>query len=144
MSCLVKSPKIGSNIYSDVTRCVLYFTSQLLRQTSLLNTSIQEHSSTLQIRSNSSNQNLITIMPFIIPKSTTKDNSSTISSPNQHVYIPNLMGLQMLQIARCEQKEEEEIMEYDSPNITPLNTPASSAPSSPRSSISYNIPDDAF
>jgi hypothetical protein len=65
-----------------------------------------------------------------------------MSSPIQHVYIPNLMGLQILQIAQYE--EEEEIMEYDSASSTPIHTPASSAPSSPRSSVSYNIPDDAF
>jgi hypothetical protein len=72
----------------------------------------------------------------------TKDTKAAMSPPTQHVYIPNLMGLQVLQIAQYDW--EEEIMEYDSTSSTPMNTPASSAPSSPRSSVSYNIPDDAF
>lgn len=81
-------------------------------------------------------------------------NTTKMSPPSQqphHIYIPNLQGLQILQITpytdtEDDQEEEQEETSYTSNNTTPTNTPLSSAPSSPRTSVSYsfNIPDDAF
>ncbi|RDI84015.1 hypothetical protein Vi05172_g6002 [Venturia inaequalis] len=53
----------------------------------------------------------------------------------QHIYIPNLQGLQILQITPSTDDDEEACSPYTSSNPTPTNTPVS---------YTFTIPDDAF
>jgi hypothetical protein len=91
--------------------------------------------------------------PFNIQYSTTyRNNTPTMSSPQyQSVYIPNLHGLQMLQVEHSDYEEEvevEEEIEYSSYNSNTSSSASSiysaSTPATPKRRSFASIPEDAF